>query len=174
MRVDFSEWYTDQPGLCARKYTYSKLGEGYSDFDLEVHFDVQAGMGIFTFLTVIVNNIDLTKTCWTYVELEPMDRSRPRIRIRMQATPNNYRVVLGLANPTDTRSVLSMFMLGKEMHFRLETEDGEVLSILPLPNDSAFQVAFNKVYERVTKADQEEIGDQGIMGRVNRFLQNLK
>lgn len=172
MRVDYSEWYVDQPGLCARRYTYSQLGEGYNDFNLEVHFDIQAGMSIFTFLTIIIENIDLTKECGAFIEVEPMDHSRPRIRIKMQATPNNYRVVLGMANPNDVRSFLSMFMLGKEMHFRFETEFGEVLSILPLPNDPTFQVAYNSAYERVVRADREEIGDQGIMGRVNRFLQS--
>jgi len=43
MRVDFSTWYADQSGLVARKYSYSQV-EGIRDFDLEVHFNIEAGL----------------------------------------------------------------------------------------------------------------------------------
>lgn len=174
MRVDFTEWNTDEPGLLARIYTYSQLGSGYRDFEMEIHFDIQAGVSIFTFLTIIINNIDLTKECFVFVQIEPMDQSRPPLRIKMRATPNNYRIVLGLANPKDMGAFLAIFKLGKNMHFKLDTEDGETLAIFMLPNDSAFEDAYRTAYEKVADADEEEIGDIGVLGRVNRFLRNFK
>jgi len=171
MRVDFSEWYTDRPGLVARKYTYSQM-VGARDTELEVHFDIQAGLSIFTFVSFLISDLDLPHEVPVRVTLRPMDGGGPEAVMKTMGKPKGRGAVLGLAGPDDVRQCLKVFFQGKGMHFEVDSADGETLIRLPLPNDDAFQAAYRESYERVRAADEANFPD-GVMGRLNRFMRDL-
>jgi len=169
--VDFSEWYTDRPGLVARKYTYSQMA-GARDTELEVHFDIEAGLSIFTFVSFLISDLDLPHETPVCVTLRPMDGGGPEAVMKINATPKGRGAVLGLAGPDDVRQCLKVFFEGKGMHFEVDSASGEKLIRLPLPNDGAFKDAYIASYEKVRAADDANFPD-GFMGRLNRFLGDL-
>lgn len=174
MRVDFSEWYTGRPGLVARKYTYSQMG-GMRDVEMEVHFDIQAGLSIFTFVSFLISDLDLPRETPVRVSIRPMDGSGPQAVMTMMGKPDGQSgAVLGLAGRDDVSQCLKLFFEGKDMHFEVDASDGERLIRLPLPNDCAFQTAYRAAYDTVRAADDAEFkGSDGFMGRINRFMRDL-
>jgi hypothetical protein len=171
MRVDFSEWYTGGPGLVARKYTYSQMA-GARDIELEVHFDIQAGLSIFTFVTFLISDLDLQGEVAVRVTLRPMDGGGPEAVMSMVGRPDGRGAAFGLAGPDDVHQCLGAFFAGKGMHFEVDSTDGEKLIKLPLPNDDAFHAAYRASYEKVRSADEAKFPD-GVMGRLNRFIRGL-
>ena len=172
-RVDFSEWSTDRPGLVARKYTYSQIN-GIRDFELEVHFDIQAGLSIYTFVNFLFSDLDLPREMSVRVSLHPMDGSGPAAVMTMRGTPSGRGAVLNLANPDDVRECLKVFFEGKGMSFEVDTISGEKLIRLPLPNDDTFQAAYRASYEKVRPADGANFkGEDAFIGRLNRFFRGL-
>jgi len=171
MRVDFSEWYTDRPGLVARKYTYSQMGNT-RETELEVHFDIQSGVSVHSFVTFFVSDLDLPKEISVRVSLRPMDNSGSNVIMNMIGRPDGSGAVLGLMSRNDAEQCLKLFFEGKSMHFEVDTADGEKLIRLPLPNDSAFQTAYKASYEKVRAADGLSGADQ-LLGRIDRFKNEL-
>jgi hypothetical protein len=153
MRVDFSEWNVDRANLVARKYTYSQMRDA-RDCDLEVHFDIQAGMSIFTFVTFLISELDLPQEAPVRVTLRRMDGNSPRVSMAMIGRPDGHSgAVVGVANPNDVRDCVALFLHGKDLHFELDSSDGEMLARLPLPNDETFGPAYNKILASVKEVD---------------------
>jgi len=173
MRVDFGEWYT-RPGLVARGYTFSQM-EGARNFGMEIHFDIQAGLSIFTFLSIRIEDIDLPQETVLRVSFQHMDNRQPLLIMKMVGTPDGRSgAVLGMATREDVSKCIRLFSEGKHMHFEIATERGETLMKLPLPNDSKFRDVFDKAYRDVRDADDAEFkGDDGVLGRLNRFFRDL-
>ena len=152
MRVDFSDWFK-RPGLVARKYTYSKMGST-RDTELEVHFDIQAGLSIFTFPSFIINNLDLTREASLRGSLRPMDNSGPEVSLTLMGRPDGESgAVMTVFGREDQARCLKAFLDGKDMHFGVDASDGEKLIRLPLPNDTVFQTVYREVFEQVQAAN---------------------
>lgn len=174
MRVDFSEWYTSTPGLVARKYTYSRLAN-MRDFDVEVRFEIQAGLSIFIFVTFLISDFELPRETALRMMLHLMEGGDPHANMNVMARPDGRSgAVLVLMGRNDPSQCAQLFQLGRELQLELYTTDGQALAKLPLPNDSAFQTAFSASYEAVRAEDAAEFkGQDGVMGRVDRFIRGL-
>ncbi len=144
MRVDFSDWHKG-PGLVARKYTYSKMGST-RDTELEVHFDIQAGLATFTSPSFIINDLDLTRETSLRGSLRPMDDSGPEVSLSLMGRPDGKGgAVMTVFGREDQARCLKAFLDGKHMHFGVDASDGEKLIRLPLPNDVVFQTVYREV-----------------------------
>jgi hypothetical protein len=63
----------------------------------------------------------------------------------------------------------------KPMHFAVDSSAGERLIRLPLHNDPEFQRIYRHSRDAVqVKDDAEFEGQDGILGRLNRFMRDLK
>jgi RNA polymerase-interacting CarD/CdnL/TRCF family regulator len=152
MRVDFSDWHK-RLGLVARKYTYSKMGSA-RDTELEVHFDIQAGLATFTFPSFIINDLDLTRETSLRGTLRPMDDSGPEVSLTLMGRPDGEGgAVMTVFGREDQARCLKSFLDGKHMHFGVDASDGEKLIRLPLPNDAVFQTVYREVLDRVQTAN---------------------
>lgn len=156
MRVDFSEWYT-RPGFVARKYTYSQMGDT-RDTELEVHFNIQAGLSVFTFVNFIISDLDLTSETALRGSLRPMDGSGPKVILNMMGRPDGARnVVMGVSGRDDAGRCLRAFLDGKNMHFEIDTSDGEPLIRLPLRNDGVFETLYREARDKVQATDDASL-----------------
>jgi hypothetical protein len=122
------------------------------DTELEVHFDIQAGVGIFTFVHFLISNLDFPREMPVRVSLEPMDGNGPNALLKMMGRPDGEGAVFGLASREDTQQCLKVFLEWKEMHFWVDTDAGEKLVMLPFPNNRSFEAAFRTSYEQVQAA----------------------
>jgi len=172
MRVDFSEWYT-RPGFVARKYTYSQMGNT-RDTELEVHFSIQAGLSVFTFVNFIISDLDLTSETSLRGSLRPMDGSGPKVILNMMGRPDGAgNVVIGISGREDAGRCLRAYLDGKHMHFEVETTDGEPLIRLPLPNDGVFEPLYREARDQVQATDDAEFaGKDAVLGRINRVFRD--
>jgi hypothetical protein len=152
MRVDFSEWYTAQPGLVARRYTYSQL-KGARDFDLEIRFNIQAGLSIYTFINLLIHCFDLPQERVLIAALSPTEDRTARVPMAMIGTPyGESGAVLNIPSRDDVAKCLQLFHEGRDLCLEIEGTDGERLAMLPLPNDHAFAAAYRGNCDRVRSA----------------------
>ena len=174
MRVDFSKWYTDQPGRVARKYIYSHM-DGLRDFDIEVHFDIEAGVSICTFVNIFISEIDLPYEMPLWGSLSLMEDSGTRAAMAMIGRPDGQSgAVINIPSRDDVDRCLELFLQGTDLSIDVETTGGEKLVQLPIPNDQEFQSAFSSSYERVRRADDAEFeGSDALMGRLDRFMRQM-
>lgn len=149
MHVDFSGWDTSRPGLVWGRYFYSKMGDA-RDFELEVHFDIQAGLlSTGTFVSFLVSDLDFPREIPVRVSLRPMDGNGPDVLMKMMGRPDNGGAAFGVASPDDVKRCLLVFFEGKPMHFGVDTDSGERLIRLPLPNSKVFETVFRTSYAQV-------------------------
>jgi hypothetical protein len=134
------------------------------DIELEVRFNIEAGLGIHTFVGFLISDVDWPREVSVRV---PMDGSGPKVVMTMMGRPEGQGAVLGLADRDDVRQCLKAFLEGKNMDFEVHTASGENLIRLPLPNDSTFKAAYTAGYEKVRAADKANFPD-GFMGKLNR------
>lgn len=174
MRVDFSDWYTG-PGLVARHYTYSQMG-GTRDTEIEIHFDIQAGMSIFTFVNFFISDVDLQHETPLRGSLRPIDESRPEVSINLMGKPlADGGVLMAVMGQQDQRHCLASYLAGKDMHFEVRTIDNELLLKLPLPNDTTFKEIYMGAVELVQAADDAQFeGKDSLLGRIRRFRDSLR
>lgn len=166
MRVDFSEWFR-KPGLVARQYKYSQLGES-RDFEIEVHFDIQPAYIVETFISFLISDLDLAQETNLLAKLEPMDGSAPAASFKPMGRPDGAGgMVMSLFGREDQRQCLAMFLKGKPMHFQVVMPNGELLIKVPLPNDDSFKAPFDAEYQRARTAYDAENPD-GILGQFGR------
>lgn len=168
MRVDFSEWYTDQTGLLARKYTYKVSGSG-TVAEIEVHFDIEAGLLINTFLSFIVNGAELPQSGQVKVSIWIEKNKSSKVTFPMMVLGGR---IIGMASKEDVQNCLRLYLQGKDLMMEVFATDGEKLLMLPLPNrDDKFEEAYKVAYEKVRDAEQKSAG--GTTGLMSQLMRSL-
>jgi hypothetical protein len=158
MRVDFSDWNTDQAGLIARKYTYSQM-EGMRNFDIEVHVNVQAGaFSIHSFINFVVSLLDFPNEAHVRGLLRLMDGSGSPVSMRMLGTPRGVGAVITPLGREDAGRCIGLFLEGKALLLDVDSSSGEKLLNMPLPNDPGFETAYRSTFNKV-KAEPQRTTD---------------
>jgi len=167
MRVDFSDWYVDQPGLLARQFVYSEMA-GSRDLEMQVLVNVEPGpYSVQTFVAIKLSDFDLPRQAALRLSLQPMDgMTAPEVMSAIGMPEVHPRVLIKLVGPDDARKFVGMFSRGKEMHFGLHGADGEPLMRLPLPNDSKFWTAYSAKYDQALPGENK----LGLKERLSRIF----
>ncbi|MGE3145125.1 MAG: hypothetical protein AB7K35_06030 [Pseudorhodoplanes sp.] len=172
MRVDFSAWHV-RHGFAARRFSYSKLSGNARDFDLEVHFDIQAGLSVVTTVSFLFSDLELTSQQALTAVLRPLNGVGKHYQVDMIGGPAARGVAMTAIGSESNLNALSAFREGKDLELELRASDGELLAKLPLPNNLEFRSVYSEASQGIEPVDIFSLIEQrpqGLLSRVKNFF----
>jgi len=155
MRVDYTQWYVDQPKLVARQYKFSQMDDT-PDFTFEIRFMLDLGLGVYTHIVMMMSLLGIEEETRAVLRILTKPRTQP-IFVEVVAEPDGSGgAVLRVVEREQSMNCVKAFEAARDMEIECLAENGETQFQLLFPNDGEFKAHYDSCYSQMIEQLQKE------------------